>query len=313
MSKETLDTAHAILELKQPVGIFKDYLFPISMSLFSALVGGSVALIINAKQDIRRLEREKFYNANRLIFNVFEGLGNLVTIKSNYYELNSDNPYLRVFEFPEILINCHPINIDLSNYAFIRDTQTCNFTLSEKLLRYFFNRLLRRPFKTPSKEELGKTWRNLSRIGAMLSNYNTILHHIEKRNKLDDVAREKLLTYLESHPPKSEEALTAAFQACLGKKQSLNLIDLTELTISLIDHVILEMDSFIKDFPNIAESNIELSKVEMKKRLMRVHNDRPMYIQCLKPLLKPNFAELAVTFGQSLKTIEHRYTLSQWY
>ena len=313
MSKDTLEIANAILQLKQQSNIFKDYLFPITMSLFSALVGGSVALIINAKQDIRRLEREKFYHANHLIFNISESLGNLITIKSNYIEMDSENPYARALESPEMLIKSQPINFELSNLAFIRDIQTCNLTLSKKLSRFFFNKILRRPYIRPSKEELGKTWRNLARTGAMISNYNTILHQIEKRNQIDDIARGKVIAHIESHPDKTEEDLSAIFLESLGKKQTLNIIDLTELTISLIDHVILEMDSFMKEFPDIAESNIELSKVEMKRRLMKVRNDRPMYIKCLTPMLKPNFLDLAKAFGQSPKLVEQRYTFSQWY
>ena len=227
--------------------------------------------------------------------------------------MQSKNPYVRALEIPEMLINSQPINFELSNLAFIRDIKTCNLKLTEKLSRLFFNKLLRKPYIRPSKEELGKTWRNLSRVGAMISNYNTILHQIEKRNKIDDIARGKVLAHIEVTPPNTEEDLATAFLESLGKKQTLNIIDLTELTVSLIDHVILEMNSFITEFPDIAESNIELAKVEMKRRLIKVHNDRPLYIKCLTPILKPNFSDLAKIFGQSHEVVEHRYTYSQWF
>lgn len=310
MTQDSLLIAKAILALKQDGNFLKDYIFPIAMSLFSALVGGCVAFFINMTQDSRKRERERYFNANKLIFKVVDCSNFLVSAKSNYLSLQSRNPYERAFLIPEMLIRTETVSFDISDYGFISNRKTCNFTLPEKVYRFFYFKILKKPSDGMSKEELGKSWRNLARINALIYNYNLILFYIEKRNKLDEVMREVLMNYLDKEPATS---VYDACEKCFSRKSIINLIDISEMIISLIDHLIIEMDSFIKEFPLVAESNIELSMVGKGVKVIKVDNNRPMYLKCLEPVEKPDFNELAKILGGNLDDIKFRYTFSSWY
>ncbi|MCC3742542.1 hypothetical protein LLQ54_21975 [Rouxiella badensis] len=312
MSKESADIVEAILSLKPQGGIFKDYVFPVSVSLFSALMGGSIALMINAKQEVRKANQKKLQDTNELLFNVTKALNSLVTAKSNYYPVKYSTPSVRALRFPEILSKIQEINDDVSYCSYVRDIPTCNLTRTERLSR-FYKRLRKIPLNRPSQEALGKSWRNLNRVSAMLGNYNLIIELINKRNKIDEAVREKLAPVIESKEISTEAQFDDAIHSCLSKKQYLNWIDLTEMLITTVDHTICEMDNFLKDFPDIAESNIDLLSIMSKSRLIRVNNDRPAYIELMKPVLTVDFVALGADFSVDPEQLKQRYTLNAWY
>ncbi|WLS81251.1 hypothetical protein Q3V30_22575 (plasmid) [Erwinia pyri] len=313
MDKESLLLVKSIIEANQQENPFKDYLFPVAISFFSAIMGGFIAMRINNKQEVNKSEKEKFNNSMRLMFLVIESLNNLVTIKANYRHIDTGNPYLRFWEFPEILFKASRLTMDLSDFSFIKEVQTCNFSRHEKIKRFIIYRVFRKEVKKPSKLELGKSWRNLSRLSAMISNYNTIIYQIDKRNVMDDEARKKAHDYIKNKQSTNSISFEAVLQSCLSDKEILQLIDLTELTISLVDHVIREMDSFVRAFPDIAESNIDTSKLMSGKNVIRYNNDRQVYTDTLIKTIEPDFQLLSSMFGDDLESIKKRYTLVEWY
>lgn len=90
-------------------------------------------------------------------------------------------------------------------------------------------------------------------------------------------------------------------------------IDLTEKIICLTDNVLKELDSFVVEFPKIAESNIELSKVGRGVKMIEVKNKRPMYLTCMKPVVPPDFSIISQITGMSIEDARNRYTFSDWY
>ncbi len=312
MDQESLLLAKSVIEANQQVNPLKDYIFPVVLSFLSAVVGGFVATHIHNLQEASKAEKEKFNNSMRLTFQVIESINNLVAIKSNYRHIDTSNPYLRFWQFPEILLKLNRLEINLSDFSFIKQVQTCNFSTYEKARRFINNKIFRRKIKKPSELELGKSWRNLSRLSAMISNYNAIVYHIDKRNFLDDEARKKVHDFIKARKI-AGASFESAIHSCLTDKEIFNLIDLTELTISLIDHVIKEMDSFAREFPEIAESNIDISKLRIGKKIIRYKNHRPAYTDMLMKTIEPDFILLASIFGDNIESVKKRYTLGEWY
>lgn len=313
MDQDSLQLIKSLIEANQQEHPFKDFIFPVVSSLFSAIMGGLIAIYINNQQEISKSEKEKFKCSMHLMFCIIESLNNLITVKGNYRNIDTKNPYLRLWGFPETLLKTDRISIDLSDFSFIKELQNCNFSRKERIKRFISHSVLRKAIKKPSNLELGKSWRNLSRVSALISNYNTAIYQIEKRNVLDDNARKKVHDYIKDKSITNDETFEMALHDCLSDKEIYNLIDLTELTISLIDHVIKEMDSFVREFPQIAESNINLSKLKTGKRLIRYNNDRQAYTDCMKKTIEPDFHLLASLFGVDIESIKQRYTLSEWY
>lgn len=312
MDTESLLLAKSVIEANQQVNPFKDYIFPVALSFFSAVMGGYIAIHINNKQEASKAEKEKFNNSMRLMFQVVESINNLVAIKSNYRHIDTSNPYLRAWSFPEILLKLRRLEIDLSDLSFIKEVQTCNFSVYENIKSFINKKIFRKKVKRPSELELGKSWRNFSRLSAMISNYNLIVYHIDKRNVQDDEARKKVHDFMKVKKI-ADGSFESAIHSCLTDKEIFNLIDLTELTISLIDHVIKEMDSFVREFPEIAESNIEISKLRVGKKIIRYNNDRPAYTEMLIKTIEPDYSVLASIFGGDIELIKKRYTLVEWY
>ncbi|NIG21293.1 hypothetical protein F3J37_21710 [Pantoea sp. Al-1710] len=313
MDQYSLLLIKSLIEATQQDHPFKDFIFPVVSSLFSAIMGGLIAIYINNQQEISKAEKDKFKCSMHLMFTIIESLNNLITVKENYRNIDTKNPYLRLWIFPETLLKADRISIDLPDFSFIKELKTCNFSRKERMKRFISHSIFRKAVEKPSNLELGKSWRNLSRLSALISNYNTAIYQIEKRNVLDDDARKKVHDYIKDKSIKDDASFQMALHACLSDKEIHNLIDLTELTISLIDHVIKEMDSFVREFPDIAESNINLSKLKTGKRLIRYNNDRQAYAYCLKKNIEPDFHLLASLFRVDIESIKKRYTLTDWY
>ncbi|MBK4340421.1 hypothetical protein JJQ24_26100, partial [Enterobacter hormaechei] len=76
--------AQSILELKQNSDTVKDYLFPVLMSFFSALLGGLCAYYFNQRQERNKNEKENFSVATKIFTSALTALNQLIGIKANY-------------------------------------------------------------------------------------------------------------------------------------------------------------------------------------------------------------------------------------
>ncbi|WP_391487766.1 hypothetical protein [Leclercia tamurae] len=311
MTPDAALIAKAILMLKTDVDYAKDYVFPVALSFFSALMGGITAYYINDRQEKIKAEREKLNSSNSLMMISFQMINTLVAIKGNYIGLEFKNPLQRALAINEILFNASEVNFDIGRLSFIKKIPTSNKTFLQKLSFFFKYKMLNRQLHMPSDEEIAKTWRNIARIDAFLFNYNFVLNILLVRNKLDADVRERLSKisnarrpYLEFHLDKINEVI--------GATELSKYIDLTENLVSLIDFLIKEIDSFIINFPQIAESNIELTKVN-KERLSRIVLNKPAYLAALIPIVQPDFELVSLQVGMSQEEAKRRYSYSAWY
>ncbi|HBB9909711.1 TPA: hypothetical protein M5M69_004847 [Citrobacter freundii] len=317
MSLDSILISKAIMQLKQETDPIKDYLFPILMSFFSALLGGVAAYYFNLRQEQRKNEKDNFNAASKILTNVLLALNNLVAIKSNYCGMEIKDPLLRAISIPTLIMNDIRLEVDLSSLTFIKNVPTANkgvFAILSDWLRY---RVLRLKRNSLSSEEMSKSWRNLNRLGACVNNYNYVLELLRIRSALDSEIR-TLLVAKENEVTNGQFTHDVVFSFemifnTIGRERLVKYIDLTETIISIIDGVLKEFDSFIFEFPIVAESNIELSKVGRGVRMVRIDKTRPLYVKCIAPITPPDFEQVAQLTGMPVEQAKSKYTYSDWY
>lgn len=310
MSTDALLIAKAISSIRSDVDVFKDYVFPVAMSFFSSFLGVLSAYWIYTKQERIKKEKENFLKSNNVILKVFETLNVIVALKVNYYKRIDPQPLHRVFLVPPFLSHLQRAQVDIGDFLFIKQVSTANKSLYERIYDFIKFKMMRRERLTPSAEEIGKSWRNLSRLSACVNNYNFIVSVIEERNKILMNIKSRLSSHNKGKDLKISPEMALEI---IGGDDMIPLIDLTETFLSMIDYLIHEMDSFLKEFPDIAESNIELSLVGRGAKLTRVINDRPLYIECLKRVSPPDYVLLSTLLRIPLDEVKYKYTFSEWY
>ncbi|MEB4673163.1 hypothetical protein MXL54_00025 [Enterobacteriaceae bacterium G50] len=317
MNQDALLIAQSISELKQNSDVFKDYFFPIVMSFFSAFLGGVSAYYFNQRQEKNKFEKENFIVATKVLTTILSALNDLVAIKSNYHDLKSKDPIARALAFPAVILGDSKLTIDLSSLSFIKNVPTANKKTHIKFMDFILYKMLRLKKIKPSSEEIQKTWRNYSRLSACVSNYNYIMELLKVRFTVDNEIKARLSA---KHDELTSEAnagrmmlSSEVIRSSIDKNTFIKYIDLSEMLIALIDNVLKELDSFVTEFPSIAESNIELSKVGRGVRLVIVKNDRPLYLSCIKAIDKPDFELVSQITGMNTEEIRRRYTFSDWY
>ncbi|HHL2528105.1 TPA: hypothetical protein ACQ317_004047 [Yersinia enterocolitica] len=248
------DIVKAIESLRPSTDYLKDYVFPVAMAFASAFFGGLSAIYINRRQELQKIARDNLVTSIQAVALAQDCLSNLVSIKANYLKIDSDEPLIRACEFITIITKFDDVTFNTNSLYFIRQIPTANKKLIESLMWKIKHRILRMKIKTPPSEELRGTWRNSVRVGAMFGNYNETMGLLRYRNELNEQVKDKFSKY-------GDEPTLEHIQITLGKKLCGGFIDITETSIALIDHVIVELYHFLLEFPIVAESNIELSRV----------------------------------------------------
>ncbi|SFF34750.1 hypothetical protein SAMN05216563_12525 [Phytobacter palmae] len=297
--------------LKADADYVKDYVFPITLSFFSALLGGLTAYYFNIRQEKIKIESEKCSAANSLMMLSFQMLNTLVAIKGNYIGMQFIHPVQRALVIPEILFNAGNVAFDIGKVSFIKQIPTANKTIIERFFLFFRCKILKRDLILPTNEEIGKTWRNIARIDAFLFNYNFALKTLTIRNQLDAEIRGRLAKKNLIFKPANELRIDDIIKE-IGMGELSKYIDLTENLVSLIDFLIKEIDSFLNAFPVIAESNIELSKTKGAS-LVRFILNKPAYLASLIPILRPDYELTSQLVGMRKEETEKRYFYADWY
>lgn len=302
MSHDAELIAKAISALQQKPDYLKDYVLPFVIALFGALLGGLSAVRISKRQELKNIARDNFVAANQVFVLAHGCLAKLVAIKSNYEHISSDVPLVRAGEFPTIVTKLEDVKFNAHELFFIRTRPTANKSLWQKIKWTFLYRILRRKIKQPSIDELRKSWRNVVKIGAMFENYNQVMELLRKRNHINERVKEVMaqigiMEYREVN----------LVRKMLGDELCGGFVDITESTISLTDYVLDELHQFLLAFPKIAESNIELSKIKEWGHLPTYHNKQQAFLNCLKPIVKPNYKTMAEYTGMTEATVIKKY------
>jgi len=307
MSPDAILLAKAISSLQPSPDYLKDYVFPIALAFFAALLGGWSAVYINRKQDLKNITKDNFIAANQTIILAHECLNNLVAIKSEYKDITYNEPLYRAFRFPTMISKTENVKFNASTLYFIRTIPTANKAFFEKLAWNFKHRILRIKILSPSTDDTMYSWRNVVRISSMFSNYNQIMEMLSLRNGLNEQVKEFSKGVDLSTPGAAEQLANT-----LGDRLCGGFIDVTEVTIALIDHVIIELHKFMIEFAAIASSNIELNRIKEWGGLPTYTNQQPLFLKILKPIVKPDYKILAQYIGISEKEALARYTYKDW-
>jgi hypothetical protein len=165
-------------------------------------------------------------------------------------------------------------------------------------------------FIVPSEEEFKSTdekWSQITRINAMVSNYNSLLHMWEKRNELNEAFKKSIFGAYGNNA--FVNITPADAEAAFGSAGLVSLIDVTERCIKLTDHIIIELNDFLENFPDFAKTKINLKRLKHFGKLINYsNNENEILLDLIKPEVNVDFTSVQVWFGQSIKDIEKRHT-----
>lgn len=68
----------------------------------------------------------------------------------------------------------------------------------------------------------------------------------------------------------------------------------------------------LAEFPDIAESNIELSRIRDWGKLPRYENEKEVFKKCLTPIVKPDFQRVAAYTGGTVDEVRKQCTFKDW-
>ncbi len=282
MNEETEAIVKAIESLQQEINPFKDYMFPLVTAFFSSLLGAFVAYLTINHQDKIKLEKERVNTINNWILMAEGAMQSLISIKGNYHDKLSSNPFQRT----------------LVTRAFIHSTKNIDKNISE--LAFIIP-------KKDDKKALETKWRQLPRIRAIIENYNFVIELWNKRSELGRPLIEKIL---KDH---SNLAYAEVTQEQIFKSVSpadfIVLIDLTEKAINFTDDFIIELNDFIAEFPKIGKSLINSKAIEKHGPIITYRvEDNPILLDLIKKVPEVDYAILAPLFGVSIEEAKSEFT-----
>lgn len=306
------DIVKAIESLRPSTDYVKDYIFPVAMAFASAFFGGVSAVYINRRQELQKIARDNLVTSIQAINLAHDCLTNLISIKTNYINIDSDEPLVRFGRFTTIVTKSDDVRFNNSSLYFIQQIPTANKNIIESVIWMVRHRILRMKIITPSSEELRGTWRNTVRIGTMFGNYNEAMSLLKFRNELNEQVKDKILMHGHGHGHGHELSFEEV-QRILDKKLCTGIIDMTETCIALIDHLIIEFYHFLLEFPAVAESNIELSRVREWGRVPTYENKQETFLKCLEPIKQPDFKKFFAYTGMTEQEAREKYTFKSWF
>lgn len=269
----------AVKSLKPEDDFVKDYIFPVATAFFSSLLGGAVAYITFKHQDAILFEKEKLNTTNKWTIIALDALHALQSIKQNYFETLSEDPYQRALAVPAILGQFSKITEPLSTLSFIS------------------------PKAKNGKPEFSK-WSQIPLIQTLFYNYNYLLGVWEKRNELDRAVKVKLLQAC------STQAYGVVNKELMRKfcdpVDLANLIELTERAVRLTDDLIVELDDFLCNFSSLTESRIKLNKLKNYGSLLKYSHTRESK-RYLGRSVAANYELISDLLGMTSEELEERY------
>lgn len=103
LNQHTGEIARAIESLRPTTDYVKDYVFPVTMAFASAFLGGLSAVYINKKLELQKIARDNLVTSIQAVALAQDCLSNLVSIKTNYLSIDSDEPLIRASQFTTII------------------------------------------------------------------------------------------------------------------------------------------------------------------------------------------------------------------
>lgn len=281
MHQETQLIVSAIESLQQESNFFKDYLFPIASAFFSSILGGVIAYYILNRQEYVQIEKDKMNASNKWTLDIEQARSNLIAIKDNYNGELTDIPLQRVGAIRSILFHAQSIPENFRDLSFIV------------------------PKGNKSKTDLPK-WSQIPRIRAMISNYNYLLKLWDQRNERNQSFKKIILASIGN---KAYAKLTLQeVENAIGKANLVILIDLTERCITLTDDIIVELDSFLSDFPAFAKTKVDTKRLKKYGTIITYSNNgNKALLKLIKKSPTVDYSSVEYLFGETDEVIKKKH------
>jgi len=141
----------------------------------------------------------------------------------------------------------------------------------------------------------------------MINNYNYILELWEKRNEIERPIKEKILhdnSTLAYADVNSDQIIKS-----VGATKITSLIDITEQLIKLTDDLLIEINDFLSEFPNVAKSLISKKHINKYGSIISFSmDDNPILLNIIIRCPEVDYKILAKLYGSSEEQIKKEYT-----
>lgn len=282
MREEIESIVQAIKSLQQESNPFKDYLFPWVTAFFSSVLGALVAYFTLRHQDNIQIEKERINTVNDWMLLAEGAISSLIAIKSNYHGKLTNNPFQRTLQIRSLIHSTKKLDKNLSSLSFVI------------------------PKKEDKKSQTIK-WRQLPRIRAMIENYNFIIELWNKRSELERPIKEKIIkdnTNLAYADVTREQIFKS-----VSPSDFTVLVDLTERAIKFTDDLIIEINDFMTQFPEIGKSLINSKYIKQYGPIITYSADEnPKLLALIDKTPDVDYTILAGLFGKTVDAVKNEYT-----
>ncbi|HCQ8608700.1 TPA: hypothetical protein OME79_004322 [Klebsiella pneumoniae] len=268
MSNDALMIASAILNLQQESSIFKDYIFPTLTTSGSVFLGYLVANNSFTKQEIIKSEIERVNNFNKFLVAIDSGMQTLIAVKNTYKGRINTNPIKRALSIPKI---------------------NCYFSPTPDVTLVVF---LAKANKYNEAGNFYETWNNLPRINAMLGNFQYLYDLVNHRNDVLSQLREFYQINALGQSFLDPNSLTADQFKVLR-----TAIDLTEGVVCMVEGLLKEYYSCLKNLPNAAKLSINEKLTKHHVEILTYTNPSPQFRDSFSPVPNVDISELARLLG----------------
>ncbi|MEB1055694.1 hypothetical protein [Citrobacter portucalensis] len=261
MSPDAKAIVDAIHSLNHTDSFLKSYIYPLLPAVISTLAGFILASVNFNKQECVKADAVKINNANKFIIKAESAFQSLMVVKNIYQDRLTNEPIQRAIVIGKVEVYFPELS-GVEELIFLANGNTS------------------RP-----GDAYYTTWNNIPRISAMLGNYLYAVERINARNK----SREELF----KHIPVEAKSLNLADLGVEGYKKLQTHVNDTEVIISIIDSLIIEFDSFLKNITASIKKSLNVDRVKHLSTIVNYNGNNPLIEQSLVRSPEPDYALLA--------------------
>lgn len=275
MSTDAEMITNAIISLK--TNYIQDYILPVFTVLISSILSVGVARYTVNKQEKNKIELTKIKAVNNTFLSALALRSDLIGIKSNYNNLDTDEPLIRVINVPPIMLTPINYNFDFSELSFI----------------------------APKDERSANNWNNIEYISSIIANYYVVYEAWKKRN---DLLVPVLIRLQHLYPT---GVTPSDIESSIDPTILFQLSDLTERCLSLTDDILIEITCFIIAFDFTIKGKIDKKVLRQFGNLMRPtlpnYKKSPFAVDIIGRTISVNYKSLSKLHGQPIDALQKRY------
>ncbi|SEF97984.1 hypothetical protein [Nitrosomonas ureae] len=208
-----------------------DYVFPLIASISSTLLGAFVAYLTIKHQENIQINKDQIRAINEILLVAADALFALFHIKATYYPQDFKlNPIHKALDIKSTVFATTKIAVDLTKLSFIVPITKIAIATASK-------------------------WQNLIKLRELIDSYNRNIDMWNKRNELYLLIRSRIDNA--KGILSSDELMSLA-----GGSDLLDLVLMTERALLNTDELIVDLNSFLEEFPLIGMSLFDKKYIE---------------------------------------------------